>query len=100
MDKEIRPIRYEEFRIKYILKTKAPVKGSDEMLSLNSYLNGLIWSFAVGVAFFPYVMYANHFSLFVKIYIIVITLVAIFRPVGYLTYRISYYRNYRYTRKE
>lgn len=95
MEKKIIPIGYEEFRLKYILKNEAPVRGSDEMLSLNSYLNRFVWGLSVIMALFPYSMYSNHFSTFVFVYTIIITLAAIFRPVGYLTYRISFHRYYR-----
>lgn len=76
MDKKISPIKYEDFHIKYIFKNEAPVKGSDEMIFIDSYLNRLIWSLAVSGAFFPYVMCANYLSYFVIVYTIIITLVA------------------------
>lgn len=96
MDKKISPIRFEDFRIRYVLKTEAPVKGSDEILSFDSYLDRFVFGLGGIIVLFPYMLYIDRLPTLLNIYIIIIVTIAMSRPLGYLTYRFSFYRYYRY----
>ena len=53
MEKKITPIAYWEFRFKYFLKSKAPVHGSEEMISLGGFLSFLIDVITIIAMFWP-----------------------------------------------
>ena len=97
MEKKITPIAYWEFRFKYLLKRKAPVYGSKEMIRINSFLNRLICVIILFLAYYPALGYLpNQVPGLVRTYINIVLLIAIWKPVGYLLYRISFYREHRY----
>lgn len=93
MDKKIKPIAYWEFRFKYFLKSKAPVHGSEEMIFLGGFLSFLIDVITIIAMFWPL---TGQLSAPVNYYVGFVFLAAIWRPLGYLKYRISYYREHRY----
>ncbi len=53
MEKKITPIAYWEFRFKYFRKGKAPVHGSEEMISLGGFLSFLIDVITIIAMFWP-----------------------------------------------
>ena len=93
MEKKITPIAYWEFRFKYLLKRKAPVHGSEEMISLGGFLSFLIDVITIIAMFWPL---TGQLSAPVNCYVGVVFLAAIWRPLGYLQYRIGFYREHRY----
>ena len=95
MDSKVKPIAYSEFRFKYFCKGKVPVHGSEELINLNSFLNGLINGIILIVVLLPLAEIRSDSS-FVFYYIAAVFLVAIWKPMGYLDYRISFYRYHRY----
>lgn len=78
MEKKITPIAYWEFRFKYLLKRKAPVYGSKEMIRINSFLNRLICVIILFLAYYPVLGYLpNQVPGLVRTYINIVLLIAI-----------------------
>lgn len=93
MEKKITPIAYWEFRFKYFCKKKAPVHGSGEMVQLNGFLNFVLDVITIIVMFLPL---AGQLSKPINWYVGIVFLAAIWRPLGYLEYRIGFYLEHRY----